>query len=507
MNEIDALNAWNLSRFDIENNDPRTPEQIEKERLERLRLNEVFKNSGRRYYDSSHKIHYAQFNQVSYLSDGTFSNGTKNSSDIMYYNENPNNAIHLDYYVRSAKKLGLTVQQAAQASRRGAESGSGKIRDNMVREFRDKNFGTNEQEQYTINRKLAKKVTFASYASMPASEKAYYDNMPNVVNYAKQASDEAGRIEDIATELREVELKKRLIQENKIIEANRIIEKERIEKENKIIEEKRIKDEKEKQEEIKNDLEAQQNSFIEPIFKDENIIKTDMGKPKSVFNTQEENIVPEIVTPVERTDKPESVFNENEFSENQTSIADITEDLSAQLENFIDTRPELKILDDSYLHDNIFKNDETEIKNVTFEITPINFKIQAGRITGTVNVSSSELTKEKPVLHASFFPLDMKQNKLSEKINQLNFNKDLNETIPINESSKTYQNVSMNLHVMNPKTKEHLSQEVNIDVLETDTQDMPVKEKKDNTSLYVVGGIGLIVLALIVKKMRKGDKV
>ena len=65
----------------------------------------------------------------------------------------------------------------------------------------------------------------------------------------------------------------------------------------------------------------------------------------------------------------------------------------------------------------------------------------------------------------------------------------------------------MNLHVMNPKTKEHLSQEVNIDVLETDSQDMPVKEKKDNTSLYIVGGIGLIVLALIVKKMRKGDKV
>jgi len=180
--------------------------------------------------------------------------------------------------------------------------------------------------------------------------------------------------------------------------------------------------------------------------------------------------------------------------------------LSAQLENFIDTRPELKILDDSYLHDNIFKNDETEIKNVTFEITPINFKIQAGRITGTVNVSSSELSKEKPVLHASFFPLDMKQNKLSEKINQLNFSKDLNETIQINESSKTYQNVSMNLHVMNPKTKEHLSQEVNIDVLETDSQDMPVKDKKDNTSLYIVGGVGLIVLALIVKKMRKRDK-
>ena len=82
----------------------------------------------------------------------------------------------------------------------------------------------------------------------------------------------------------------------------------------------------------------------------------------------------------------------------------------------------------------------------------------------------------------------------------------MNETIQINESSKNYENVSMNLHVMNPKTKEHLSQEINIDVLKSDSQDMPVKDKKDNTSLYVVGGIGLIVLALIVKKMRKGVK-
>ena len=496
MNENDALNAWNLSRFDIENPDTRTPEQIEKDRLERLRLNEVFKNSGRRYYDSSHKIHYAQFNQVSYLSDGTFSNGSKNSSDIMYYNENPNNAIHLDYYVRSAKKLGLTVQQAMQASRRGAESGSGKNRDNMVREFRDKNFGTNEKEQYAINRKLAKKVTYASYASMPASEKAYYDNIPNVVNYAKQASDEAGRIEDISKELREVELKKRLIQENKIIEANRIIEKERIEKENKIIEEKRIRDEKQKQEEIKNDLESQQNSFIEPIFKDENIIIPDMAKPKSVFVTQEKNVVPEIVKPVSRTEKPESVFNQNDLLQNETSIADITEDLSSELENFIDFKTD----------STIFKNDETKIKNVSYQVIPSNFKVVNGRITGTVNVSSSELTDEKTVLHASFYPLDMKQNKLGEKMNQLNFSKDLNETIQINESSKNYQNISMNLHVMNPKTKEHLSQEVNIDIEKSDSQDMPKKDKKDNTSMYVVAGIGLVALALILKKVRKGDK-
>jgi len=237
---------------------------------------------------------------------------------------------------------------------------------------------------------------------------------------------------------------------------------------------------------------TQEENIVPEIVKP--VSRTD--KPESVFVTQEENIVPEIITPVSRTNKPVSIFNQNDFSQNQTSIADITEDLSSDLENFLDFVPDLPI----------FKNDETEIKNVSYQVTPLNFKVQSGRITGTVNVSSSELTDDKPVLHASFYPLDLKQNKFSEKINKLNFTKDLNETIQINESSKNYENVSMNLHVMNPKTKEHLSQEINIDVLKSDSQDMPVKDKKDNTSLYVVGGIGLIVLALIVKKMRKGVK-
>ena len=217
-----------------------------------------------------------------------------------------------------------------------------------------------------------------------------------------------------------------------------------------------------------------------------------MGKPKSVFVTQEKNMVPEIVTPVSRTNKPISIFNQNDFSQNQTSISDITKDLSSELETFIDSP--------------IFKNEETEIKNVSYQVTPSNFKVVNGRITGTVNVSSSQLTDEKTVLHASFYPLDLKQNKLGEKMNPLNFSKDLNETIQINESSKTYENISMNLHVMNPKTKEHLSQEVNIDVEKSDSQDMPEKDKKDNTSMYVIAGIGLVALALIIKKVRKGDK-
>ena len=235
-----------------------------------------------------------------------------------------------------------------------------------------------------------------------------------------------------------------------------------------------------------------------------------MGKPKSVFNTQEKNIVPEIVKPVSRTNKPVSIFNQNDFSQNQTSIADITEDLSSGLQTFydFDAIAENNKLpkEQQVMFSPNFKNEETEIKNVSYQVTPLNFKVLNGRIIGTVNISSSELTNEKTVLHASFFPLDLKQNKLGEKINTLNFNKDLNETIEINESSKNYENVSMNLHVMNPKTKEHLSQEVNIDVLKSDSQDMPEKETKDNKMIYIVGGIGLIALALIVKKMRKGDK-
>ena len=241
---------------------------------------------------------------------------------------------------------------------------------------------------------------------------------------------------------------------------------------------------------------TQEENIVPEIVKP--VSRTD--KPESVFVTQEKNIVPEIVKPVSRTNKPVSIFNQNDFSQNQTSIADITEDLSSDLENFLDFVPDL-IPDLPN-----FKNEETEIKNVSYQVTPLNFKVVNGRIIGSVNISSSELTNEKTVLHASFFPLDLKQNKLGEKINTLNFSKDLNETIEINESSKNYENVSMNLHVMNPKTKEHLSQEVNIDVLKSDSQDMPKPLIKDNKMIYIVGGIGLIALALIVKKMRKGDK-
>jgi len=235
------------------------------------------------------------------------------------------------------------------------------------------------------------------------------------------------------------------------------------------------------------------NHLIKKYVEPEHLIHGSK-KPESVFNTQEKNIVPEIVTPVSRTNKPESIFNQNEFSQNQTSISDITEDLSSQLEDFIDKIPDspLPILDDSYLND-IFKNDETEIKNVSFEITPINFRIIDNRIKGTV------------LINTFFSPLDLKQNVFNQKINDLHFKSDLSETIEINETAKNYKNLSIKIHVMAEKGKV-IGKEIFLDVLEGDTQDMPVKEQKDNKMMYVVGGIGLIALALIVKKMRKGDK-
>ena len=158
--------------FRIQYLELRSNEQIEKDRLERVRLNKEFFDSGQDFNDPNHKVHYARLQGV-----------TGKDGDVMFYK---NGQTHVDYYIRAAKKLGLTVAQAEAASKRGAEAGSGKVRDNLVREFRDKNFGTNEQEQYAANRALAKKVTAASYARMSDTELAYYQQMPEAINFARE---------------------------------------------------------------------------------------------------------------------------------------------------------------------------------------------------------------------------------------------------------------------------------------------------------------------------------
>ena len=48
--------------------------------------------------------------------------------------------------------------------------------------------------------------------------------------------------------------------------------------------------------------------------------------------------------------------------------------------------------------------------------------------------------------------------------------------------------------------------EIFIDVLDGDSQDMPEKEKKDiskNFQIFIIAGIGILGLALIVKRIRK----
>ena len=230
-----------MSMWDIQYVELRSPEKIESDRLGRVKANKEFFDGGNRFNDPNHKVHYARLQGVESI-DG----------DVMYYNRG---STHFDYYIRAAKKLGLTVDQARIASLRGAEAGSGKIRDNMVRGFQDQNDGGNRASQYAVNRKLAAKVTASSYARMGASERSYYDQMPNVFNFAKQASDEAGRIEDIAIELRRVqEETSRIAEENrvriemerelKVIEDQRLEEKKRVEKEKKFIEEKMAIEEK-----------------------------------------------------------------------------------------------------------------------------------------------------------------------------------------------------------------------------------------------------------------------
>ena len=243
-----------------------------------------------------------------------------------------------------------------------------------------------------------------------------------------------------------------------------------------------------------------------------------MGRPKSVFNqpvvnnttqpakveTQpakrreettgvgdrfSQNIQNEVVTnakPSDRRNKPESVFTQNEITQNQTSISDVIEDLESLNNSFIE---------------NLFKNDDNKKTDMSFEIIPTNFRVINGRIKGTIDVKSNEKTHSIFRLHTFFSPLDLKQNIFGQKINDLHFKTDFSETIQINESAKNYKNISMKIHVMTENGKV-VGQEKFIEVLESDSQDSPEKEKDSNTTKYIIIGVGLLGLALIAKRIR-----
>ena len=216
-----------------------------------------------------------------------------------------------------------------------------------------------------------------------------------------------------------------------------------------------------------------------------------MGKPKSVFqsfeNKQQDDLSSEL----------------DNYFDNSYTVTDMGVLPKPETEIIDSSKPEIEeILDDSYLTDDFFKNDENKINSMSFEIIPSNFKIIDNRIKGSIIVKSSEKTFDKLSLHTFFSPLDLKQNVFNEKLNNLHFKTDLTETIEINETAKNYKNLTIKIHVMG----EHgtvLGKEIFIDVLDSDSQDMPVKEEKDNKMIYIIAGIGILGLALIIKRIRK----
>ena len=173
--------------WDIQYIEERTPEEIKSERLERVRKIYEFVKAGGDYNDRG-RIHYARIQQVPYLNDvpNLWGKGFGTSSELMWYKQDFRTMIHDDYFIRAAKQLGITVAQAKEVSRVGRESESGKARDQRLREILDKNYGTSLQEKYVANRKLAALVTARSYASMTPEETEYYDQMPNVIPYARE---------------------------------------------------------------------------------------------------------------------------------------------------------------------------------------------------------------------------------------------------------------------------------------------------------------------------------
>jgi hypothetical protein len=217
-----------------------------------------------------------------------------------------------------------------------------------------------------------------------------------------------------------------------------------------------------------------------------------MGKPKSVFqsfeNQQQDDLSSEL----------------DNYFDNSYTVTDMGVLPKPETEIIDSSKPEIEKLDDSYLTDDFFKNDENKINSMSFEIIPSNFKIIDNRIKGTVIVKSSEKTFDKLRLHTFFSPLDLKQNVFNQKLNDLHFKTDLTETIEINETANNYKNLTIKIHVMGEKGTV-FGKEVFIDVLDGDSQDMPVKENKkiDDKMLYVIGGIGILALFLIVKRIRK----
>ena len=231
---------------------------------------------------------------------------------------------------------------------------------------------------------------------------------------------------------------------------------------------------------------------------------------RTVGSTRDHNrIIPEtetekIIQTPSNTKKPESVFIQDDV----TSIGDIFQDVTTESNSFLDDLLNIPKPENSNV---IFNNENNQINDMTtkdlignesFEIIPSNFRISNGRILGTVNVKSTEKTYSVYRLHLFFSPLDLKKKIFGQKINDLYFKEDFSETIEINEDAKNYKNITVKIHVMTDNGKV-IGQEKFIDVLENDSTDMPVKIKSENTTKYIIAGLGVLGLILLVRRIRK----
>ena len=211
-----------------------------------------------------------------------------------------------------------------------------------------------------------------------------------------------------------------------------------------------------------------------------------------------------IIQTPSNTKKPESVFIQDDV----TSIGDIFQDVTTESNSFLDDLLNIPKPENSnviFNNENNQTNDMTTkdlIGNESFEIIPSNFRISNGRILGTVNVKSTEKTYSVYRLHLFFSPLDLKKKIFGQKINDLYFKEDFSETIEINEDAKNYKNITVKIHVMTDNGKV-MGQEKFIDVLENDSTDMPVKIKSENTTKYIIAGLGVLGLILLVRRIRK----
>jgi hypothetical protein len=203
------------------------------------------------------------------------------------------------------------------------------------------------------------------------------------------------------------------------------------------------------------------------------------------------NIVAENSKPVSRRNKPDRVFNQNEITQNQTSIADVSKDV----ETFLNEQSF-----DVDVISNILNNEDKETKEVSFNLSTENFVVVDNRIKGIVKIESTQKSNEDYILHLQFSPLDLKQNVFNEKKNILHFKSDLTESIQINETANNFKNVSIEIHIMK---NNKVIQKSFIEVNETDSLDSPKSDSnKSDYTKYAIAGIGLIGLIFLFKKIR-----